>query len=417
MGRVEDGQPVDDLGVVHRERPGGGPTPVVADHERGLGAALLDETADVGGQLVGAVGGDAVRLGRQVVPPQVGRDDAEARCRERRDLQPPAVPELREAVQQDDQRPVAGLDVMQPHVPDLGVALPKFGPAVRHKPGQRIGRAHENLLLDVHGWSFLTRVLVDPVRGADHSSGAARCSAVGVEIAVMASGSPSRWWMVDPSAGVVLSAGVPAAPTPQNAQWCVEANCASSRGCGGTSDITRATAVLNVGQGSAAVDGSPPAAKLVQASRMRAASASCVGVQRGGEGRVRLVEEVLDLRRVGRDRRQASGPRRSVAPCRRRTGTRTSARAWPSNGRPAAPGTRSSRRRPERSGRGSEPGMPSAGTRPRSPTPWWPKRRARMRSRSRRWRGSARAPARTCRHSRPAEARRRRSTPRRGSCR
>jgi hypothetical protein len=43
MGRVEDGQPVDDLGVVHRERPGGGSTPVVAGHERGLGAALLDE--------------------------------------------------------------------------------------------------------------------------------------------------------------------------------------------------------------------------------------------------------------------------------------------------------------------------------------------------------------------------------------
>ena len=129
MGRVEDGQPVDDLGVVHRERPGRGSAPVVADHERGLGAALLDETADVGGQLAGAVGGDAVRFGGQVVSPQVGRDDAEARCRERRDLQPPAVPELREAVQQNDQRPVAGFDVMQPHFPDVGVALPKFGPA------------------------------------------------------------------------------------------------------------------------------------------------------------------------------------------------------------------------------------------------------------------------------------------------
>src|SRR4029453_12301799 len=45
--------------------------------------------------------------------------------------------------QQNDQRPVAGLDVMQPAVADLGVALPNFGPAVRHKPGQPIGRAHE----------------------------------------------------------------------------------------------------------------------------------------------------------------------------------------------------------------------------------------------------------------------------------
>ena len=33
-------------------------------------------------------------------------------------------------MQQNDQRPVAGLDLMQPHVPDLGVALPNFGPSV-----------------------------------------------------------------------------------------------------------------------------------------------------------------------------------------------------------------------------------------------------------------------------------------------
>jgi hypothetical protein len=131
----------------------------VAGHQRGFGAALLDETADVGGQLVGAVGLDPVGLGGQVVAAQVGRDDAEARCRERRDLPPPAVPELREAVQENDQRPVAGLDVMQPHVPDVGVTLPKLGISVRHQPGQRIRRAHENLLLDVHSWSFLTRVL------------------------------------------------------------------------------------------------------------------------------------------------------------------------------------------------------------------------------------------------------------------
>jgi hypothetical protein len=42
------------------------------------------------------------------------------------ELQPPAVPELGEAVQQDDQRPLAGLDVMQSLVVDLGVALTNF---------------------------------------------------------------------------------------------------------------------------------------------------------------------------------------------------------------------------------------------------------------------------------------------------
>jgi hypothetical protein len=51
MGRVEDGQPVDDLGVLHGGRPGDGPAPVVTDQQRGLGTAFLDETADVGRQV------------------------------------------------------------------------------------------------------------------------------------------------------------------------------------------------------------------------------------------------------------------------------------------------------------------------------------------------------------------------------
>ena len=127
MGRVEDGQPVHDLGMVHRGVPGDGSAPVVADHQRGLGTALSDETADVVGQLVGGVGRDAGRPRRQVVAAHVGCDDAKSRRRERCDLLPPAKPELREAVQQNDQRPIAGLDVMQPRVVvELGVALTKF---------------------------------------------------------------------------------------------------------------------------------------------------------------------------------------------------------------------------------------------------------------------------------------------------
>ena len=123
MGRVEDGQPVHDLGVVHRGGPGDGSAPVVTHQQRGLGTAFVDEIADVGGQLVGVVGRDAVRPRRQVVAAHVGRDDAESRRRERLDLQPPAVPELGEAVQQNDQRPLAGLDVMQSDIADLGVTL------------------------------------------------------------------------------------------------------------------------------------------------------------------------------------------------------------------------------------------------------------------------------------------------------
>ena len=103
------------------------------------------------GQLVGGVVGEAVRLRRQVVAAQVGRDDAEARLHERCDLLPPAVPELREAVQQDDQRPVAGLDVVQLHVADLGVALAKGGAGVDRRAGEGIGcrGGHDNLLQEI----------------------------------------------------------------------------------------------------------------------------------------------------------------------------------------------------------------------------------------------------------------------------
>src|SRR5262245_39560277 len=38
MCRVEDGQPIHDLGVVHRSGPGDGSAPVVADQQRGRGA-------------------------------------------------------------------------------------------------------------------------------------------------------------------------------------------------------------------------------------------------------------------------------------------------------------------------------------------------------------------------------------------
>jgi hypothetical protein len=45
-------------------------------------------------------------------------------------------------VQQHDQRPIAGLDVVQLHVADLGVTLPKLGPDVR----EQAGGGHEDLL-------------------------------------------------------------------------------------------------------------------------------------------------------------------------------------------------------------------------------------------------------------------------------
>ena len=62
MGRVEDGQPVHHLGVVHREGPGDAAAPVMADEQRGLGAAFVDQIPDVVGQQADVVGCDAFRF-------------------------------------------------------------------------------------------------------------------------------------------------------------------------------------------------------------------------------------------------------------------------------------------------------------------------------------------------------------------
>jgi hypothetical protein len=142
MSRVEDGESVDHLGVVHRGRPGDGPAPVVTDQQRGLLAELSDEAADVVGEQVDPVRLEAVWLRGQVVATSVGGDDPKTGRRKRRDLQPPTEPELREAVQQNDQRAVTSLDVMQALTANLGVTLPKLDPNVR----EHAGSGHEDLL-------------------------------------------------------------------------------------------------------------------------------------------------------------------------------------------------------------------------------------------------------------------------------
>src|SRR5262245_10396353 len=82
--------------------------------------------------MVGVVGLHVGWTRRQVVAAHVGCDDAKARVREWLDLQSPAEPELREAVQQNDQRPFTHLDVMQAHIADVGRALTKLCPVQVH---------------------------------------------------------------------------------------------------------------------------------------------------------------------------------------------------------------------------------------------------------------------------------------------
>jgi hypothetical protein len=61
-------------------------------------------------------------------------------------------------------------------------------------------------------------------------------------------------------------------------QWCRVAKSVSSCGWGGTSDSICALPVLKAGQGTAADEGLPVAAKFAQAARMLAASVCWPGV-------------------------------------------------------------------------------------------------------------------------------------------
>ena len=103
----DHGQPPDHLGVVGGQRPGDQPAQAVADHDRVRLAQRPDQPGRVGG------GGDQViaagRLVAAAVAAQVHRDRAEARPGQHGQLMAPGPPELGEPVQQQHQRPVAGL--------------------------------------------------------------------------------------------------------------------------------------------------------------------------------------------------------------------------------------------------------------------------------------------------------------------
>ena len=139
MGRVEDGESVDDFRMIHRGGPGDASAPVVTDQVRGLGTERADETANVGGEQIDAVSLESFRLRRQVVPTRVGGDHPKARRRERLDLQPPTEPELGEPVQQDEQRTIAGLDVVQGLIAHVGEALADLDRTVRQKAAEGVG--------------------------------------------------------------------------------------------------------------------------------------------------------------------------------------------------------------------------------------------------------------------------------------
>ena len=108
----DHGQPPDHLGVVGGQRPGDQAAQAVADHDRVRLAQRPDQPGRVGGGRDQVVA--AGRLVAAAVAAQVHRDRAEARLGQRGQLMAPGPPELGEAVQQQHQRPVAGLGDVEP---------------------------------------------------------------------------------------------------------------------------------------------------------------------------------------------------------------------------------------------------------------------------------------------------------------
>jgi hypothetical protein len=126
----------------------------VPDHREPLPPERVGQAEHVVGEGTDRVGRDASRLVGQAVAALVGRRDPQPGGRERAYLPPPAAGGLREAVQQDDQRPVrrAGddrvqLDAVRPQ-PDglrardavgLGHRWSRHAPDFQMGPDRRLG--------------------------------------------------------------------------------------------------------------------------------------------------------------------------------------------------------------------------------------------------------------------------------------
>ncbi len=125
MRRIEDRQPFQPPGMLGRRPPGHRGAPVVTHQAEPVETAGVGQGDHVPGQGVQPVGADALRLVAEIVAPLVRRDHPEPGLGQGPDQLPPAVPELREAVQEDHRRPIgrARLHHMQRHLARLDLPM------------------------------------------------------------------------------------------------------------------------------------------------------------------------------------------------------------------------------------------------------------------------------------------------------
>ena len=78
MGRVQDDEATDALGVRGGEPPGDDPAPIVPDHLNLLGAEMVRQRQDIVGEPVEVIGREKPRLAAPIVSALIGDDDTQS---------------------------------------------------------------------------------------------------------------------------------------------------------------------------------------------------------------------------------------------------------------------------------------------------------------------------------------------------
>src|SRR5690348_5539997 len=122
MGRVDDDEFVQSLGVSDCKVPGDDPAPIVSNQRKPARTKMVSDASDVFDELLNLVRLDGRRLGGQVIAAHVDGDRLVV-ATELWKLLPPGVPELGHAMQEQHERTRASRDVMKPHTIHVGVPV------------------------------------------------------------------------------------------------------------------------------------------------------------------------------------------------------------------------------------------------------------------------------------------------------
>src|SRR5258706_14512019 len=105
MRAVHHHQPFSRLRVMQGKRPSYAATPIMSNDDRLFFPEGANQSHDISSNRVHSIIGDAHRLATVVIPTEVRSDHAKM-LGQHRDLMSPGIPKLREAVKQNDERPL-----------------------------------------------------------------------------------------------------------------------------------------------------------------------------------------------------------------------------------------------------------------------------------------------------------------------